>query len=432
MPGNITEIPLQNIMSENPEIVLDTTIDKASGKTLNIFWTGFVIYSASFALSTTTTVSYILCQLIQVIGLILFIPATIKLVQWKFDHIYLKTIFIIYCCWLLIVILRGFEFNYGSLKFMLFDAEFGLFRYFVPLILLFPKNPVYYRKLFNAIIILGLIFILYDLMFRGNLLDLNYTNNNTKFTFEYFAKILSIPVGFLMLTYSYHSFRRKLLALFIIAVGVGFAIFRARRALLFMTLSPLVFAYLLYLYEGKKKILIIFFSIFIGAFLILYGLKVYNDNRNGMFALISERIYENTRSTVESNFYEDMTTRDWIIGKGINGQYYCPGVDLGDETGYRSMIETDYLNIILKGGIISLVLLFLIAIPAIVKGLFFSKNVLSKAAALWILIWLMELYPANVNSFSLNHILVWISIGICYSGYIRNIPESSLVETLSK
>ena len=95
------------------------------------------------------------------------------------------------------------------------------------------------------------------------------------------------------------------------------------------------------------------------------------------------------------------------------------------------MIETDYLNIILKGGIISLVLLFMIAIPAIIKGLFYSKNILSKAAAFWIILWFMELYPANVNSFSLNHILVWISIGICYSKEIRSHSDSYVSEALS-
>jgi hypothetical protein len=314
---------------------------------------------------------------------------------------------------------------------MLFNAEFGLLRYFVPLVLLFPLKLHFYRKLFSVIIILGMIFILYDIGFYKNLLDLNYTNINTKFTFEYFAKILSIPMGFIMLTYAYHPPRRILFALLVIVVGAGFALFRARRALLFMTVSPLVFAYILYLYRGKRKLIIVIFSVFIGALLLLYGMKVYNDNRQGMFALITERIYENTRSGVEFNFYQDMSTRDWIIGKVINGQYYSPGIDLGDTTGYRGMIETDYLNIILKGGIVSLVLLFLIALPAIIKGLFFSKNLLSKAAAFWIILWFMELYPANVNSFSLNHILVWISIGICYSKEIRNYSESYVSEALS-
>lgn len=66
-----------------------------------------------------------------------------------------------------------------------------------------------------------------------------------------------------------------------------------------------------------------------------------------------------------------MDTKDWIIGKGVVGEYYCPTG--ATEDGYRQVIETDYLQIILKGGIISLGLLFLIAIPAIFKGLFYSK-----------------------------------------------------------
>jgi hypothetical protein len=424
-------IPVMEMIAIAPVSIADNVVEKGMSKALNVFWAGFIIYSASFALSTTTTVSYIFCQVLQVFGLIIIVLASIKLIQWKFDNSYLKTFFIIYCFWLLFVVSRGFLFDYNSLKFMLFDAEFGLLRYFVPLIILFPKKLIFYKKLFKVIVILGLIFICYDILFRSNLMDLNYTNNNIKFTFEYFAKILSIPAGFLLLTYNYQPGRRILIALLIVAVTAGFAIFRARRALLFMTIAPLVFSYLLYLYGGKKKILIIFFSIFIGSFLLLYGIKVYNDNRNGMFTLLSERIYEDTRSAVESNFYYDMSTKDWIIGKGINGQYFSPGIDLSDISGYRGMIETDYLNIILKGGIISIWLLSMILIPAIILGLFFSKNLLSKAAALWILIWILELYPANVNSFSLNHLLVWISVGICYSREIRNQSEKTITETLN-
>jgi hypothetical protein len=117
---------------------------------------------------------------------------------------------------------------------------------------------------------------------------------------------------------------------------------------------------------------------------------------------------------------------DWIIGKGIKGQYYCPNVDEDAVTNYRSVIETGYLQIILKGGLISLALFVLITVPAIFKGIFYSKNILSKAAGIWILLSLLSLYPATVNTFSLRYLLVWISIGICYSNKIRNIPDKVL------
>jgi hypothetical protein len=77
-----------------------------------------------------------------------------------------------------------------------------------------------------------------------------------------------------------------------------------------------------------------------------------------------------------------MKTEDWVIGRGMLGQYYCPGVDeatfQNSYTDYRNMIETDYLNIILKGGLISLGLVLLITIPAAIKGIFYSKTYFQK------------------------------------------------------
>ncbi|WP_339923294.1 hypothetical protein [uncultured Cyclobacterium sp.] len=418
-------------MLNNSVKFLDLIFNHKINKTLDLFWLGVVIYFAGFTLSTTTTVSYIICQLSQLLGILLFLPTAINLIHWKFDNKYLKIVFIIYCSWQLSVISRGFSFEYEDLKSYLFDVDGGVFRYFVPLILLFPKNIFIYKKIYNVIFILGILFIIYTVLFFNNLMNLNYINNDTKFTFEHFTKILSVPIGFIFLTFLYHSNRKKIFAALIITLSVVFAIIRARRTLLFMNITPLLFTFMFYLSIGKRKFLILIFSLILGSSIFLYGIKIYNENKNGVFSLLTERVYEDTRTNVEDCLYEDMNNIDWIIGKGINGKYYCSGIDLNDNSGYRKMIETEYLNIILKGGVISLGLLLLILIPAIVKGVFYSNNLLSKAAAIWILIWVLELYPANVYSFCLNHILVWISVGICYSKSIRKIPESVLLRILS-
>lgn len=414
-------------MADDSEFLLNENNDKNTEKLLNYFWVGFIIYSASYTITTTTAVNYIICQFLQILGIVLFVTTSIMLIKWRFDSRYLKIIYFIYCFWLTTVMFRGFSFEYSNLKLMLFDAEFGIFRYFAPLILLFPKNLEYLKKVFNVIIILGIFFIAYDILFLGQLLDLNYDNESTKFTFEYFTKTLSVSCGFILLTFYHHTNRRNLFAFIVISLSIGFAIYRARRALIFMIGAPLLISYLLFFYTSKRKFIVLFFSVILGYFLILYGVKFYNQNKNDVFTLITDRITEDTRSGVETYFYNDMNAVDWAIGKGINGKYFCPDTELSDLTGHRSKIETDYLNIILKGGLISLVLLILIIVPAIIKGIFYSKNTLSKAAAFWILIWSLNLYPAIVNSFSLNHLLVWISIGICYSEKIRNLPETYIV-----
>ncbi|RYX87907.1 hypothetical protein EON73_00140 [bacterium] len=418
-------------MTDNSEILLTLGFNHKLSKSLNIFWLGVILYSASFTLATTTAVNYIFCQLIQILGIVLFVPTAIKSIQWKFDNTYLKILFFSYFTWLMIVVFRGFSFEYEDIKSNLFDVDLGVFRFLVPLLLLFPKNLLYYKKLFDVIVILSILFVIYDILFRDNLLDLNYTNNDTKFTFEHFTKILCVPSGFILLSYFYHSPKKNLLAVFVLVLSVLFAIIRARRALIIMTVSPLIISFILYLCKSKSRFFMLFLFLSIGSTLSVYGVRVYNENKNGVFSLLTDRMSEDTRSNVEECLFEDMKTQDWIIGKGINGKYFCPGIDLNDTTGYRNMIETDYLNIILKGGIVSLVLLLLILIPAIIKGLFYSNNFLSKAAAIWILLWVLALYPATVYSFSLNHMLVWVSTGICYSQAIRRMPEDSVKMLLS-
>lgn len=207
-----------------------------------------------------------------------------------------------------------------------------------------------------------------------------------------------------------------------------FAIVRARRGLVTMTTGVILSAYLLYLFYSKRKILVLYFSVLISTLGAFYAANMYNIQKNRIFNFIAERGKEDTRTGVELYFYSDMKPIDWVIGKGLRGEYYCPGIDENAETNYRSVIETGYLQIVLKGGLISLVLLVLIMAPAIFKGIFYSKNILSKAAGIWILVALLSLYPATVNTFSMRYLLVWISVGICYSNKIRNIPDKVLEE----
>jgi len=248
---------------------------------------------------------------------------------------------------------------------------------------------------------------------------------------EVFSKTLGVPSGFLLITYIYHSNKRKLLAFSVIVLCLLLALIRARRAIAFMNVSYLLCFYIIYLYVNRVKFSSLLFSLIVIGLISFGGIKLYNANKRGAFRLITSRIDEDTRTIVEECFYDEMNAKDWIIGKGMNGTYFCPQVDESSDFytgGNRSMIETDYLNIILKGGIISLGLLLLITIPAAVKGLFYSKNILSKAAAIWILLWLIDLYPATVNTFTLNFLLVWISVGICYSKTIRNMSDTAIKE----
>lgn len=407
-------------------------VDETESRIFNFFWLGFIIYTFAFILSISELVSYSMCNAMQALGLMFLVPSAILLLRFKFENNYLRVILIIFFIWQLGIILRGFQFDYVFIKQMLFDPYESIFIYLSPLILLFPKNLPYLKKVFTVIIILGIIFLFFDLVSIRQLL-VSYDDKDAQGKIEYYAKTLSITAGFILLTFMYHSSRRNFIALAVVGVTLLLSLIRARRSLAVLSLSPLVFAYFIYYSYSKNKTLkiVYFFLISIVVTLIIayYQYLMSYFSTSSITSWFIDRIGQSTRGGVEQYFYQDLQPLDWVIGKGFNGKYYCPGIlegGPGSLSIFRSGIETDYLNIILKGGLISLGLTLMITVPAILKGLFQSRNMLSKAAAIWILFYLGDLYPTPVTTFTLNYLLVWISVGICYSKSIRDIPEEEV------
>ncbi|MEO7043731.1 MAG: hypothetical protein ABI091_00385, partial [Ferruginibacter sp.] len=396
-------------------------ITPKQSKSFTFFYFGFTFYTISYVIYTTEVINLKFCQLLQAIGLVILVLSSLPLITFRVKNSYLKIVYSIYLCWLITILMRGFIFKYNFIKPMLFDPDNGMLLYFVPLIFLFPQKLSAYKKTFDVIIVLGVLMIVYDLVFFKRLID---RSKETQEFIEYSAKLLSLPCGFLLLTYKYHSRKRVILATGIMVFTLLFSIYKARRGLSLITLSILMAYFFLYLSHTKYKFLALYllvFSILLGLFL---SSNTYKLGKKGLFSFIAQRGEEDTRTGVEVYFYNDMQAKDWIIGKGINGQYYCPEIDLDQPTNYRNLIETGYLQIILKGGLIRLALYLFITIPAIFLGLFKSKNLLSRAAAIWILISLLSLYPATVNAFNLKYLLVWISVGICFTKNIRELPDN--------
>lgn len=393
---------------------------------VNLMWIGFLLYTLSYTLSTTTYVNYIMCQVVQIVGLLLFIPSFFILLKFKLKNTYLQVLFFLYMFWVTFIVIRDFPSSYDQIKFMMFDGWFGGILYLGPLFILLPIKLFYLKKIFQTIVVLAIVYLFYDAFFirdlisqGGNLTSLNIV--------EYFSKTLAVPAFFLLMVYGYNSNRKNFFLILILLVTILFALVRARRGLLFMCGLTAVFSYLLFLSQTKNKSFLVLLTIICSGILLVFGLEIFTSNTNGIFVHITDRGMEDTRSTVEFCFYQDLSYKDWIVGKGMMGEYFCPGIDPDDVTGYRGTIETDYLQIILKGGLISLLLFLLITIPAVFKGLFYSDNLLSKAAATWIIWILINMYPSTIHTFTMQYVLLWIAVGICYSQNTRYISNEVLV-----
>ncbi|MCC5939709.1 MAG: hypothetical protein JJU34_20680 [Lunatimonas sp.] len=390
--------------------------------TLNLFWIGFLLYTLAWTITATRQINYIVFQSIQILGVLLMVPAAFRLIKFEFDNQYQKIVFFLIVFWAFFIFFRGFYFDKDALKQMILNPWFGAFLYFVPWVMLFPRKLIYYKKIFSVILISGLFFVLYSLKYRGFLLEPE-KNVLSRDIVEYFSKTLAVTVSFILMTYVYHTKTKNLIALGILLLCIFFALVRARRGLLFMTVGSLFLVFVLFWINTKYKVVMFMVS---GGFLFVLGsVAVYllTSSDAEFVTFLQQRGTEDTRTGVEVYFYKDMEGLDWIVGRGMFGAYYSPTMSEGN---YRGTIETDYLNMILKGGLIQLVLFLLIFLPAIYKGLFQSRNTLSKAAALWILFWLINTHPSTVQVFALNYLIVWFSVGICYSDTIRNLSEKGL------
>ncbi len=400
-------------------------LTKKESNDLNQFWLGFSLYIISYVFIQTGHLNFKVLQGLQSIGLILLFVQYPKVCRLKPINSYLKNIFSIYIIWQFLIVFRGLSFNYGFIKQIFFDASNGMMNFFAPLLLLLPRNIEAYKKVFRIIIIFSIFYLIYDIAFIRELFSGDRNNIKNTEIVEY-GFLLSISVCFLLLTSSYHDFKKNILALAVILISLFFAIYRARRGMILICLSQLFFCYYFYLNRARNKVLILISSVLIIFAAITYTKTAFLQNRENIFSFLLERGTKDTRTGVEEYFFNDLNTIDWIMGKGIYGQYFCPDIDEDSISGYRRIIETGYLQIILNGGIISLVLISLITIPAIFKGLFYSRNILSKAAGTWVFLWLIYLYPATMQGFTLYYAVFWLSIGICYSNTIRNIPENKM------
>lgn len=403
-------------------------VTKKQLKSLDFFWLGFIIYTLGDTFSTLINIK--VCQGVQILGLVLIVIKIPNVIQLRIKNQYLKFMYWLYCIWLFSLIIKDYALltDYVYLKSFLFSPYEGML-YFSPLILLFPRNWVFFKKIFDVIVIFGICYLLTDLLFIKALMSADRSNRESQGIVETFSN-LSFSSGFLMLTYIYHSKKRQLFAIGIVILALLLAIFKARRGLILMYSGMVFTSYLMYLYYSTKKISILYVTIFIALLGALYISSVYKPRNNRVYGFAVDRGNEDTRTVVETFYYDDMKTKDWIAGRGIRGEYFCPNVEENQLTNYRFVIETGYLQTILKGGLISLGLFLLIAVPAVIKGLFYSRNMLSKAAAIWILLSLVYSYPATVNAFTLSYLLVWVSIGICYSKELRNMSEKTIQNIL--
>lgn len=323
-----------------------------------------------------------------------------------------------YTLYVFITFLRDFSFELSKIK-TLIGHSFGVLAWFMPLTLFWgyqyrQNNKVIFNLLFKFLL-MGV--ILYPLFIILNPIE--------------YPKLISplIWLSFpLLFAFPYFNLPKQL----IILLGVLFAlnnslIYDQRnvffKILVLMALFLLLHNKILKRYLSKFYVISIIIIGILGVVLLYkYSFQFFLDFMENSQVLENNLSVENTRDFLIDEFFNDMNTKDLIIGRGFLGVYFSEffyNADWGDYY-MRFASEIGILTVILKGGLLlSAIYLFLGLL--LIRLLFQSKSKIKMGLIAYVLIELLFMFVANNPNYSLKNFVLWFIIGLVY---VRTKPKT--------
>jgi hypothetical protein len=341
----------------------------------------------------------------------------------RIDNRFVRIVFILFILYELFIIFNGITFEYYELR-ELFAGNYILWPFLIPLFVFFDKDLSILRELLRWIFYTGLGFLFASAIFPSLIFS--------RVTAEIFIA-LSAGCGFLLLNSSFLKNKTVNWVFIIILVSLISLVYLARRNGIVTFMGFIIASYLLN--AGNQRVVLYRVMPLLGitlGFVFLYYdsySMVLVDNLIGRFDV-------DTRTGLFNMFFDGMRN-NMLFGKGMNATYFAPtggfeidGVFFPLEE-YRRIIENGYLQLLLSGGIVHIILFFLVLAPAAVLGIFRSNNRFAKASGIIVLLWLLDMFIYGLPRLSLHYILVWICAGICYNDLIRLKSDKEIMDKLA-
>lgn len=313
------------------------------------------------------------------------------------------------------IFLRG-KFSFQGTDFYLKLVSSGTLSMFLPFVALLPL-----RKYFDKLILLFYYFAIITIpiwLFNINNLVVS-RSSEMSWLGEYIGQYLPFFAGFLLLFLFKFPVKKQLVIWCVYFIYLLLMILNARRNII-LSFGLYFLGYLMYRKDStqgtwiNKIINIIFLLVLSIAFL---NPEIFEK----FFPFLAERGLENTREGVEEYFIADMFQSDIIeqmFGRGLDGTYYQPVYDITTGellTAGRYGIETGYLDMILKGGFVYVILVVSLILISIFNG-FTSKDYVKKRCSFFLCVCLIDLYTTCLlGTLSVKSLLFWVCIGICLS-----------------
>lgn len=344
-------------------------------------------------------------------------------------------------CWFLIfyalfsaIVTTGVSYN--SLSSIL-TGDFFLLPYICLLYACYVYDERLLIVLKKYMVISLLIFILIlinfrDLLIQENVLSSIVDMTEQGFSLDTITKFFCFSSGLLLLLFPVISTRCKILVFTSFALSILASVYLARRNLIVTNAMFIIMSILIYIRNNNNSSIakkLIFYGILVFVIIELYDLAISiftGTNQSVFFSQLVSRVDSDSRSHVLIPFYKymDESPLYWIFGHGINAHYKTAAF------GSRTVIETGYLQIIMKIGLIGLGIYFIILFGTVRKS--FTGNILMQACSAFIVVCCAETIYAGVPMFGLTWVLLWICVGICHSERLKQLSNKEIHDILCK
>lgn len=337
-----------------------------------------------------------------------------------------KRIFYLLIFYSLIIIVRSFS---SSLQ----DWATNFGNVYMALAWLTPLTLFLGLRIENWNVIFKVLNIMFSLMFLAAIIHIiGFRHPEEEWNW------LLRPSGFILLTmfYKYNPIKKlKFIILLLVYIYVAvytkfrFEFIYLTTIFFFLTLDKLLVVKL------KKRllwyILLFFFTILTYIFTVGY------ESLAKLIALIIE--YQDSRTFLFVELFQDLSISETYFGRGSLGTYYSDffrgariyyerqgRIGWPGDVPLRNTIEVGYLQMILKGGYILLILNILLYSYSIYLSIFRSNNKFTKRLGYYILtltiLGVISLRPAFTPTF----ILLWVSIGTVLSKRNRQLSDAEI------
>lgn len=382
------------------------------------FGCSYILYMFFNSLHRTSSYSYSLVNWITFLFMLFsafflfFLPLKQLFLRNRYSFSKeVKVVFVIYLLYLFITLLRDFTLQLGVIR-TLFSNEYALLGWLVPLSFFWgyiQKNELAIYQNLYKLNLLGIIIFIGSLIFKPienvSLGSLNIICLPLLFFTKYikFSQKIIIYIAFVIVLYSSLMFNQR--AIFV-------------EALVLFGISQVINTNLLL--KSIKRFFII-------AVVILGITGIYLTYSNS-FQIVIDIVTEtalfpeslstaNTRDFIITEFFNDISVKEVIIGKGFLGTYFSPyffQLQKGDHF-ERYTTEIGVLTIILKGGLL-LGLIYFYFFTGIVKNLYRKPpDKVIIGLSMYIIVEFFLMFIVNSPRYNLKDIIIWMIIGIIFS-----------------